>query len=124
MSPFAQSPHDNSTRDTELTSSQYSISVLSILIVVALGIIVGYLVQLLRLPSLLGNMKIDANELRLGMLLMGIALRNIPWTGAAMFIVKDWGKTRISNTGYDPFLQVSFSEKRPSSSFCFVADSP
>lgn len=69
----------NETAVVDALSTDYATSTLSVLFIVGAGIVVGYFVQLLRLPALLG------------MLVVGIVLRNIPFTGNVMFVAKDWG---------------------------------
>ncbi|KAK5969556.1 hypothetical protein GCK32_007395 [Trichostrongylus colubriformis] len=61
-----------------LTPNDYAVSVYSLLVIVCLGVVIGYLTQLCRLPSLLG------------MLVVGIALRNTPEIGGSLFVVKEW----------------------------------
>ncbi|WKY15501.1 hypothetical protein Q1695_000744 [Nippostrongylus brasiliensis] len=61
-----------------LAPYDYAISYYSLLVIVTTGVIVGYITQLCRLPSLLG------------MLVVGIALRNMPIINDYMFVVKEW----------------------------------
>ncbi|XGW04605.1 hypothetical protein V3C99_015638, partial [Haemonchus contortus] len=59
-------------------SADYAISIYSLVVIVSLGVVIGYLTQLCRLPSLLG------------MLVVGIALRNSPAISEHLFVVKEW----------------------------------
>ncbi|KAK6011162.1 transporter, CPA2 family [Ostertagia ostertagi] len=72
--------HNKSLSDagTALTPNNYATSIYTLLVIVSLGVVVGYLTQLCRLPSLLG------------MLVVGIALRNVPVISGSLFVVKEW----------------------------------
>lgn len=61
-----------------ISPRQYAISLYSLLAILSLGVVVGYITQLCRLPGLLG------------MLLVGIALRNTPGISENLFVVKEW----------------------------------
>nr|CDJ82541.1 Cation H+ exchanger domain containing protein [Haemonchus contortus] len=59
-------------------SADYALSIYSLVVIVSLGVVIGYITQLCRLPSLLG------------MLVVGIALRNEPAISEHLFVVKEW----------------------------------
>uniref|UniRef100_A0A7I4YWH9 Na_H_Exchanger domain-containing protein n=1 Tax=Haemonchus contortus TaxID=6289 RepID=A0A7I4YWH9_HAECO len=60
------------------TPPDYATSIYSLLVIVSLGVVFGYLTQLCRLPSLLG------------MLVVGITLRNLPAISDHLLVVKEW----------------------------------